>query len=79
LIRIKAHLLEDKQISSVRVYDEAEKEPLLKGLLSPDSNLFDQILPYRFFCHFRYFWSEFWKRKHFGRFWSIKVKKTAKS
>jgi hypothetical protein len=23
--------------------------------------------------------SEFWKRSHFGRFWSIKVKKTAKS
>ena len=45
LIRIKAHLLEDKQISSVRVFDEAKNEPLLRGLLSPDSNLFDQILP----------------------------------
>ena len=43
--RIKAHLLEDKQISSVRVYDEAKNEPLLRGLLSPDSNLFDQTLP----------------------------------
>jgi hypothetical protein len=25
--------------------DEAKNEPLLRGLLSPDSNLFDQILP----------------------------------
>jgi hypothetical protein len=25
--------------------DEAINEPLLRGLLSPDSNLFDQILP----------------------------------
>jgi hypothetical protein len=33
----------------------------------------------RSFCHFRYFWEEIWKRKHFGCFWSIKVKKTAKS
>ena len=33
----------------------------------------------RFFCHFRYFWEEIWKRKHFGRFWSEKVKKTTKS
>ena len=33
----------------------------------------------RSFCHFRYFWEEIWKRKHFGRFWSEKVKKTTKS
>ena len=45
LSRIKAHLLEDKQISSVRVYDEAKNEPLLGGRLSPKLNLFDQILP----------------------------------
>ena len=45
LIRIKAHLLEDKQISSVRVFDEAKSVPLLGGHLSPKSYLFDQILP----------------------------------
>jgi hypothetical protein len=45
LIRIKAHLLEDKQISSVRVYEEAKNEPLLGGHLSPELNFFDQILP----------------------------------
>jgi hypothetical protein len=45
LIRIKAYLLEDKQISSVRVYDKAKNEPLLGGHLSPDSNLLDKILP----------------------------------
>jgi hypothetical protein len=44
-IRIKAYLLEDKQISSVRVYDKAKNEPLLGGHLSPELNLFDQILP----------------------------------
>ena len=45
LIRIKAHLLEDKQISSVRVYDEAKNEPLLGGHLSPELNVSYQILP----------------------------------
>ena len=45
LIRIKAHLLEDKQISNVRVFDEAKSVPLLGGHLSPKSRLFDQILP----------------------------------
>ena len=45
LIRIKAHLLEDKQISSVRVFDEAKSVTLLGGHLSPKSWLFDQILP----------------------------------
>jgi hypothetical protein len=42
---IKAHLLEDKQISSVRVYDEAKNDPFLGGHLSPNPTLFDQILP----------------------------------
>ena len=45
LIRIKAHFLEDKQISSVSVYDEAKNDPFLGGHLSPELNLFDQILP----------------------------------
>ena len=39
------HLLEDKQISSVRVFDEAKSVTLLGGHLSPKSLLFDQILP----------------------------------
>ena len=29
----------------------------------------------RFFCQFRYFWGEFWKRKHFGHFWRKKWRK----
>ena len=37
LIRIKAHLLEDKQISSVRVFDETKNVTLLGGRLSPNS------------------------------------------
>jgi hypothetical protein len=37
LIRIKAHLLDDKQISSVRVFDEAKSVPLLGGHLRPKS------------------------------------------
>ena len=45
LIGIKAHLLEEKQISSVRVFDEAKSVPLLGGHLSPKSRLYDQILP----------------------------------
>ena len=45
LIRIKAHLLKDKQISSVRVFDEAKSVTLSRGHLSPKSWLFDQILP----------------------------------
>ena len=45
LSRIKAHLLKDKQISSVRVYDEAKNDPFLGGHLSPNPTLFDQILP----------------------------------
>ena len=45
MIGIKAHLLEDKQISSVRVYDEAKNVTLLGGHLSPNLCLFDQILP----------------------------------
>lgn len=35
------HILYTKSLSS----DEAKNEPLLRGHLSPDSNLFDQILP----------------------------------
>ena len=45
MIGIKAHLLEDKQISSVRVFDEAKSVTLFGGHLSPNSSLFDQILP----------------------------------
>ena len=45
LISIKAHLLEDKQISSLRVYDEAKNDPFLGGHLSPELNLFDKTLP----------------------------------
>ena len=41
----KAHLFEDKQISSVGIYDKSKNEPFLGGHLSPDLNLFDQILP----------------------------------
>jgi hypothetical protein len=45
LIKIKAHLLKDKQISSVSVFDKTKSVPLLGGHLSPKSRLFDQILP----------------------------------
>jgi hypothetical protein len=41
LIGIKAHLLEDKQISSVRVFDK----DLFDTLLDPKSWFYDQILP----------------------------------
>ena len=37
LIGIKAHMLEDKQISSVRVFDEVKSVTLLGGHLSPNS------------------------------------------
>ena len=45
LIRIKAHLLEDKQISSVKVFDEAKNVTFLGVRLSPNSYLFDRISP----------------------------------
>jgi hypothetical protein len=38
-------LNEDKQISSVRVFDEMKSVPHLGGHLSPKTRLFDQILP----------------------------------
>ena len=37
LIRIKAHLLEDKQISNVRVFDETKNVTFLGVSLSPNS------------------------------------------
>ena len=45
MIRIKAHFLEDKQISSVRVFDEAKNVTFLGVRLSPNSYLFDRISP----------------------------------
>ena len=45
MIRIKAYLLEDKQISSVRVFDETKNVTLLGGRLRPNSYLFDPISP----------------------------------
>ena len=41
--------------------------------------IWSNIASNRLFCHFRYFGEEIWKKKHFGRFWSEKVKKTTKS
>ena len=41
---IRKQIKVNKQIKNLGC-DEAKNEPLLKGLLSPDSNLFDQILP----------------------------------
>jgi hypothetical protein len=50
------------------------------GSFKPESDfLWSNIALNRSFCDFRYLESEFWKRSYFGRFWSIKVKKTAKS
>ena len=37
LICIKAHLLGDKQIPSVGIFDEAKSEPFLQGHLSLNS------------------------------------------
>ena len=80
LIGGKAHLLEDKQISSVGIFDEAKNDTILGVGLSPNlCILWLDFTQSRFFCHFRYFWEEFHKRSDFGRFWSIKVKKTTKS
>ena len=45
MIRIKAHLLEDKQISSVRVFDEGKNVTFLGVRLSPNSCFIDRISP----------------------------------
>jgi hypothetical protein len=45
LIGIKSHLLEDKQISSVRVFDKEKFVMLVGGHLSPKLCFYDQILP----------------------------------
>ena len=45
MIIIKAHLLEDKQISSVRVFDEAKNVTFLGVCLSPNSYFIDRISP----------------------------------
>ena len=45
LIGIKAHLLEDKQIPSVRVFDKDLFDAFLGSHLSPKSWFYDQILP----------------------------------
>ena len=45
LTGIKAYLLEDKQISSVRVFDEVKSVTLLGGHLTPKSCKYDQMLP----------------------------------
>ena len=80
LIRIKAHLLEDKQISSVRVFDETKNVMLLGVSLSPNSCiLWLDFTQSRFFCHFRCFWRGNLKRSIFGRFWSGKVRKMKKT
>ena len=41
----KAHLLEDKQIPSVGIFDEAKNVTILGGHLSSNSYLFDHISP----------------------------------
>ena len=77
---IKAHLLEDKQISSVRVFDETKNVTFLGVGLSPNSYVVGMdFTQSRFFYHFRYFWRENRKRSVFGRFWSEKVRKRAKT
>ena len=45
LIGIKAHLLEDKQIPSVGIFDKDLFVTFLRGHLSPNSWFIDQILP----------------------------------
>ena len=80
LIGIKAHLLEDKQISSVRVFDETKNVTFLGVSLSPNSCIiWLDFTQSRFFSHFRCFWRINHKRSIFGRFRSEKVRKTTKS
>ena len=80
LIRIKVHLLEDKQISSVRVFDETKNVMFLGVSLSPNSYIIGlDFTQSRFFSHFRCFWRRNHKRSTFGRSWSEKVRKTTKS
>ena len=45
MIRIKAHLLEDKQSSSVRVFDEAKNVTFLGVRFSSNSYFIDRISP----------------------------------
>ena len=79
-IGIKAHLLEDKQISSVRVFDESKNVTFLRVRLSLNSYiLWLDFTQSRFFSHFRYFVGENLKRCNFGRFWSEKGRKTTKT
>ena len=56
-----------------------EKWSVFRGSFKPESDfIWSNIALNRSFCDFRCLESEFWKRSYFGRFWSIKVKKTAK-
>ena len=80
LIGIKAHLLEDKQISSVRVFDETKNDTILGVGLSPNLCILWLVFTQsRFFCYFRCFWRGNLKRSAFGRFWSGKVRKMKKT
>ena len=57
-----------------------EKCTAFEGSFKPESVIiWSNIALNRSFCHFRYFGVKIWKKKHFGRFLSIKVKKTTKS
>ena len=74
------HLLEDKQISSVRVFDESKNFTFLRVRLSLNSCIiWLDFTQSRFFSHFRYFGGENLKISSFGRFWSEKGRKTTKT
>ena len=73
-------MLEDKQISSVKVFDETKNVTLLGGRLSPNSYLFDRISPKVVsFLILGVFGEEITKGALSGVFWSEKVRKTTKS
>ena len=56
-----------------------EKCTAFRGSFKPEIVfIWSNIALNRSFCQFRCFGEEIWKRKHFGRFWSIKVKNSTK-
>ena len=73
-------MLEDKQISSVRVFDEAKNVTFLRVSFGPNSYvIWSDFTQTRSFSHFRCFWRRNHERSIFGRFRSEKVRKTTKS